>query len=339
MQLRKKLLIFMFVFFTGTAVFSLTLKIGSLAPKNSPWDKTLNEIAVEWKRVSAGRIQLKIYPGGITGNEEDTLRKMKVGALDGMVVSTMGLNKISNDLFVLSLPFLIRDEEELDFVLEKIDVTYNEIMTDKGYKLVGLTKAGWMNIFSRDPVFYPADLENQKLGFTSGEVVLTKILKDLGFHIVPSDSIDWLSSLQSGRSDALLLSSLLATAYQIFPIANNMLNFPISPLLGAIVFSERSWKKIPEIYHQDFLDITKDRIIVLNQESVELEKTALKVMIDNGLTVNPSNNSIAEAWAKVVKDLYEEDEDIIGSMVSRTIYNEVVSYIKEYRNNFNNNAN
>ena len=177
MYFRKNLLVLILLIFSATMISSITLKIGSVAPRNSPWDKTLNEIAAEWERISGGSVKLKIYPGGITGTEDDTLRKVRVSALDGMVASTLGLNKISPDLFILSLPLLIKDEGELRYVMDKMNDTYQELMKNKGFKLIGWTKAGWMNIFSRDPVYYPGDLEKQKLGFTTGEVILTRILK------------------------------------------------------------------------------------------------------------------------------------------------------------------
>ena len=89
MYFRKNLLVIIFMFFSVTTLFTLTLKIGSIAPRNSPWDKALKEIAAEWERISGGRIQMKIYPGGITGTEGDSIRKVRVGALDGTVLSTM----------------------------------------------------------------------------------------------------------------------------------------------------------------------------------------------------------------------------------------------------------
>jgi len=338
MHMRNKVLVFLIILFSSSGVYSLTLKVGSLAPRNSPWDKTLHEIAEEWKDISNGRIKLKIYPGGITGNEEDTLRKLRVGALDGMVASTMGLNKISSDLFAISLPLLIRNEGELKYVMDKIHPTFSTVMEDKGFKLVGWTNAGWMNIFSRDPVYYPTDLEHQKLGFTTGEVVLTKILKNMGFHIVPADAIDWLAGLQSGRTDALLISSLIAAAYQVFPIADNMLDFPISPLLGAIVFSERSWKKIPQEYRQGFIDITNEKIVSMDKASKDLNEKALRVMLDKGLTVNSVDDEQRDAWLKVVNTLYNQ-QGIIGSLVSRNIYNEIILYIDDYRKTSSNDEN
>ncbi len=330
MFFRNNLLIIIYFFFSVAMIFSLTLKIGSVAPRDSPWDKTLHEIAAEWKRISNGSVQLKIYPGGITGTEDDTLRKLRVGALDGMVASTLGLNKISPDLFILSLPLLIRDDNELSYVMEKMDNTYQDIMNNKGFQLVGWTKAGWMNIFSRDPVYYPKDLEKQKLGFTTGEIILTKILKELGFHLVPGDSIDWLSGLQSGRTDALILSNLVAAAFQVFPIADNMLDFPLAPLVGGIILSERSWKKIPEKYRKEFLDAAKRQIVLLDVEARELEEKALQVMVEYGLTINPAKENVIESWKTIINKVYEND-GLIGSIISRDVYNEAVSYSKEYR--------
>jgi len=330
MQYRKSFLFLALVLISSTAAFSITLKIGSLAPRNSPWDKSLNEIAAEWNRISNGSVQLKIYPGGITGNEDDTLRKIRFGALDGMVVSTMGLNKISLDLFTLSLPFLIKNEGELNYVMEKMQNRYMDILSEKGFELISWTKAGWMNIFSRDPVYYPEDLEQQKLSFTTGEEVLIKILKDLGFYVVPEDSIDWLSGLQSGRTDALILSPLVAAVFQVFPIADNMLDFQIAPLLGAIVFSKRSWRKIPEEYRQDFIDAANKKLMALDSESRELEEKALQVMLDYGLKVNSANERAVDAWIELFNNLYAQ-EGIIGTMVSRDIFNELVHNLDEYR--------
>lgn len=311
-------------------LFSITIKVGSVAPRNSPWDKALNTISVRWAEISGGRVNLKIYPGGIAGAEADMLRKVKVGALDGAVLSSMGLNKISPDLLILTMPLIIKNKGELDYVMDKIGPTYEEIMHEKKFKLIGWTMAGWMKVFSRDPVRYPDDLKSQKLGFTSGEDVLVQILKNMGFHIVPSDSIDWLSSLQSGRVDALLISPLIAAAYQVFTLAANMLDYPISPLLGAIVLSDRSWKKIPAKYHDQFLEVVDEVVADLDIESRELEDKALRLLLDNGLTVQETTPEIDSSWTALIEDIYGKD-GVIGKVISRNVFEEVTGYTKEYR--------
>ncbi len=326
----KKVYILALMLLIISPLFSLTIKIGSVAPRNSPWDKALTNISGRWSEVSGGRVSLKIYPGGIAGTEADMLRKVKLGALDGAVLSSMGLNKISPDLLILTMPLVIKNKSELDYVMGKIEPTYEKIMQKKKFKLIGWTMAGWMKIFSRNPVKYPKDFMSQKLGFTSGEEVLIQILKDMGFRVIPSDTIDWLSSLQSGRIDALLISPLIAAVYQVFTIADNMLDYPISPLLGAIVFSDRAWRKIPAQYHDEFLSIVDQEVKKLDQSSQELEKKSLQLLLDHGLKITKATPEIDAAWTTLIENFYKK-EGIIGTVISRDVFDEATGYAKEYR--------
>ena len=59
-------------------IAALTIKLGSLAPVGSPWDNALRELAAEWQKISRGRVNMKIYPGGIAGDEPDMLRKIRI---------------------------------------------------------------------------------------------------------------------------------------------------------------------------------------------------------------------------------------------------------------------
>ena len=42
-------------------------------------------MANEWERLSNGSVQVKIYPGSIAGSEQDMIRKMRLGSLQGGV--------------------------------------------------------------------------------------------------------------------------------------------------------------------------------------------------------------------------------------------------------------
>ena len=76
------------------AAWGLTIKIGSLAPTGSPWDLSLRRIAAAWYQASNGTVEVKIYPGGIAGDEPDMIRKMRIGQLDSAGITVIGLNEI-----------------------------------------------------------------------------------------------------------------------------------------------------------------------------------------------------------------------------------------------------
>ena len=119
--MKIKLLFMLFIIaILISPLHSLTIKIGSIAPARSPWDKTLKKISREWKKISNGKIKLKIYPGGIAGSERAMIRKMKIGTLSGAFLSNIGLTSIYSDFYVLNIPLLIRSDKELEYVLKGI---------------------------------------------------------------------------------------------------------------------------------------------------------------------------------------------------------------------------
>jgi TRAP-type C4-dicarboxylate transport system substrate-binding protein len=64
-----------------------TFRIASLVPEGSSWMKILNAWNKTLKERTDGRLKLRFYPGGSQGDERDFVRKMRVGQLDGGVVT------------------------------------------------------------------------------------------------------------------------------------------------------------------------------------------------------------------------------------------------------------
>ncbi|HXV74234.1 MAG TPA: TRAP transporter substrate-binding protein DctP, partial [Sphingomonadales bacterium] len=67
--------------FIASPARAQTVKLGTLAPEGSVWYNVLRAMGEEWKRVSNGRVQLRIYPGGVAGDDADMVRKMRIGQL------------------------------------------------------------------------------------------------------------------------------------------------------------------------------------------------------------------------------------------------------------------
>ena len=45
------------------------IKLASVAPEASPWGRALNQLAVDWQRVSNGRVRVRVYHNAIAGDE------------------------------------------------------------------------------------------------------------------------------------------------------------------------------------------------------------------------------------------------------------------------------
>src|SRR5512137_3066615 len=66
-------------------------KIATLAPEGSSWIKTFQALNAEIMKKTGNRVQFKVYPGGVLGDETDMLRKMQIGQIHGAALTSGSL--------------------------------------------------------------------------------------------------------------------------------------------------------------------------------------------------------------------------------------------------------
>src|SRR4030067_3281119 len=69
---------------------NLVIKMATLAPEGSSWFNTFHALNTEVMKKSENKVQFKIYPGGILGDETDMLRKAKIGKFRGVPLPSPG---------------------------------------------------------------------------------------------------------------------------------------------------------------------------------------------------------------------------------------------------------
>ncbi len=93
--------------------------MATLAPEGSSWVKAFNALNAEVMKKSENKVQFKIYPGGVLGDETDMLRKTKIGQIQGVALTSAGLSSVFPEFDVLQVPFLFQKYEEVDYMLDE----------------------------------------------------------------------------------------------------------------------------------------------------------------------------------------------------------------------------
>ena len=304
------------------------LKIASIAPERSPWGKALERVAADWERLSNGTIEVKIFAGSVAGGEQDVIRKIRLGALQGGVFSNMGLAKIDPSLTVLSIPFLFHSREEFNAVFERMKPTLEKIIEAKGFQVVQWTLAGWVNFFTKGKVLDPDDLRKFKISVTADFPELEQVWKRMGYEVVTGDESTLLIQLQSGAASGAYLSPLFAASGQYFALVPHMFSPSLAPLIGGLVLSERAWAAIPAELHQPFLDAVAAAAKGLYDETMAIEADAIKMMKENKLVINDPPPGVLVKWHEAADRAVEK---LIGPVFSKELYDQVVGYVQEYR--------
>jgi TRAP-type C4-dicarboxylate transport system substrate-binding protein len=306
----------------------VVIKIASIAPGRSPWDKALERMAAEWERISNGAVEVKIFSGSIAGNEQDMIRKIRLGALQGGVFSNMGLAKIDHSLTVLSIPFLFHSREEFNAVFDRIKPSLEKTIEDKGFKVVLWTLAGWINFYTKGKVVDPDDLKKYKVSVTPDFPELEQVWKRMGYEVITGEASELLIQLQSGAASGAYLPPLLAASGQYFPLVPHMFAPSLAPLVGGLLLSDKAWASIPADLHAPFLEAVAAAARGLYEETMTLEDDAVKMMKDNGLIVNdPPPDKLAK-WREAANQAIDR---LIGPIFSKEMYDEIVRHLQEYR--------
>jgi TRAP-type C4-dicarboxylate transport system substrate-binding protein len=304
------------------------IKIASVAPENTPYGAALNRMAADWATATNGEVEVRIYHNGVAGSEEDIIRKIRLGQLQGGVLTSFGLNIITPEMLTLSTPFTIRNEGELDAVIDGLRPTLEQNIEEKGFVSIAWSKAGWIKIFSKQPVFVPSELKSQKLATNPSEPELTQAFKVMGFNVVNVNLNETLMALNSGMADALYSSPLMVGGLQAFGIAKNMATINICPFVGGMVLSRNAWRAIPDRYKATLMSINKRMEEELNASISGLEEESIRTMNSLGLVINTITPAQEEIW---YRETQAGVQSIIGTTFDRATYDQMMVILNDYR--------
>lgn len=295
--------IFIFLFFSAGAE-ALTVKMGTLAPEGSRWYDLLRKMSEEWNEASGGKVRIRIYAGGVAGDEPDMVRKMRIGQLQAAGITSMGLADIDPDLAILQVPFLFTDDRELDRALQRLSGRFEERLWERGFKVLAWLNAGWVRMFSQKPVVVPEDLNSMTMFVWGERSPMADAWKSKGIQVLTLSPTDIYPMLQAGKINAFSTTPIAALSFQWFALANNMADMNLGPLVGAMVIDRRTWEKIPGDLRPDLQRIAANYGRKMAEATRSYESEAISVMQSHGLVVNPISAESKAIWRKYAEEAY-----------------------------------
>ncbi|MBT4684601.1 MAG: TRAP transporter substrate-binding protein DctP [Candidatus Marinimicrobia bacterium] len=324
--MNKKHIIILLILTQLAFARKITIKMATLAPEGTDWHGMLVEMGQEWKKATKGRVQLRLYPGGVVGDERDMVRKMRIGQIHAAAISTEGLYEINPNFAAFYVPMLFRDLSDIQHVTDNLN---QELITgtyDKGFELLYLVDVGWGYWFGKKPIFTPNDLKSHKIFTWAGDFAWAEVWKKAGYNPVPLAMTDLLSGLQTGLIDALSTIPLYALAQQSFGITNHMLNMKWGILMAGIVIDNRTCNRISEKDRKAMKGIVnkiRDKHIEKNRYA---EENALNVMQKHGLQIHEPTPDQIKLWETEVKTMYPL---LRGNAINEDIFDKVIQIMEE----------
>jgi TRAP-type C4-dicarboxylate transport system substrate-binding protein len=286
----------------GARAESVMVKLGTMAPDGSPWHLLLQDMGESWSSETGGKVKVKIFPGGIQGNEGDVIRKMRIGQLQAGAVSIVGLRDIDPGPQALATPGMIDSEEELAYVYERVAPVWEKRLEEKGFIVLSWGDTGWGHIFAKRPIHGPKDLDGLKVMAWSGDPGAVEAWRMVGAQPVVISVTDMLPSLSTGMIDGFATAPLLAMTARWYEQTRYMPDVKWGRLAGATIMTTKAWEKIPEGSRAKLLATAREIGRKVNVEVAKMETDSITAMKKNGLEViEPSAAERAEWQATAEK--------------------------------------
>lgn len=316
------------IFLSVSSAQSASIKLAIIAPEGSAWANVMKEMGDELVKRTAGRWDLKLYAGGVSGDEKVVLKKMQIGQIDAAGFTGVGLGDIFPSIRVLELPFMFDSTAEVDYVVGKLMPDIQKGFADKGYEFLGWAEAGFVYIFSNKPIGGIGDMKGVKMWMWEGDPLAKKMYEVMEVVPVPLSIPDVLMALQTNMVNGVYAPPLGAIAMQWFSKTKYMSDVKLVNSIGAIVMTKQAFakmgpedqkilKELAEKYSKKLVDlIRKD-----NEKSIEVLKgSGIEVVKVDGKNKTDLVEKSKTVWSGLAGTLYSSD-----------LLNKTVGFVGEFR--------
>jgi TRAP-type C4-dicarboxylate transport system substrate-binding protein len=299
-----------------------TLKLGTLAPAESPWGQVFKVWRKGVEERSNGSLELQFFWNGQQGDEAAMVGKMRTGQLDGAAITAVGLGQIYKNVLVLQMPGLYRDWDKLDKARNAMKGSFDGEFDKAGFKVLGWGDVGKAHLMTKGfQVKTPNDLKHKNCYYLPGDPVAPMLYSLIG-DITPKQVAvtEILPSLTSGSINVVNAPALAAEQLQWSSRLDNI-NEQVSGIgIGALVFSSPKFKALPADAQNILAETGKvagEALTIRIRKEDDASFGRLKTRMT---TYSPSPAEQAE-WAKLFSDTRAK---LRGAVFNAAVFDEAV---------------
>lgn len=320
---RRPVFVFLFVaaalLAAPLALAQQVVKIATLAPDGSAWMRELRTAAAEVQSATAGRVQVKFYPGGVMGSDNVVIRKIRLGQLQGGVLTSSELATVYPDAQIYSMPFLFEDWDALARARVQVDPMLAKGFEARGYKLLTPANVGFAYLMSTRPLRNRADFQAAKLWIPQNDMIAERTFKAGGVSPILLPLGDVFTSLQTGLVDTVANTPAGAVVLQWHGKLKTMLDFRLSFVVGFVVMDLRAFNRIAPADQAAVLKAFRSAGQRVDATIRRDDAAALAAMRKQGLSVVPIDAAEAAHWRQIgarVTKAMEADGSITTPVLS-----------------------
>jgi TRAP-type C4-dicarboxylate transport system substrate-binding protein len=325
----KKLLITLLIVLFSLPLQAETLKIATVTPEGSQWMKDMRASAKEIEERTEGRVKVKYYGGGVMGNDQKVLSRIRLRSLQGGAFTPSALVSQYADLNLYGLPMVFDSEEEAAYARSRLDAQLSAGLEEAGWVNFGFAAGGFANLMSNTPITTLDDLKGKKVWIPEGDDISRESMEALSLTPVSLPLTDVLTGLQTGLIDIVAMSPVGALVLQWHTKVKYVTEIPLVYTLGFMAVDKRAFDKISDADQAIVREIMERTYRNFDEQNLVDNREAFQALLNAGIeSVAIDMNEYAK-----VRDALMKSNRQLGQQGAFTLelYDEMLRYVEEYR--------
>ena len=291
-----------------TSSHAIVIKIATLSPDGTSWMQKMRLGAKEIAERTNDRVKFKYYPGGVMGNENSILRKMRINQLQGAAVTSGALTSYYIDADIYGMPFLFNSANEVSYVRKHMDHLIIEGLEKNGLISFGLAESGFAYILSNTAIRSVNDLRQQK-AWIPDTTAARDAVKAFSFQPIPLPISDVLAGLQTSLVNTVAAPPIASIALQWHTQVKYLTDMPLLYGWGTLVIAKQTYNKLS---HQDqnIVQQVMSRIFKeIDQKNKQDNISALAVLKNQGIHFIKPDQQQHDEWKDLAKKANKQSVD------------------------------
>lgn len=300
------------------------LKFASANNKGHPQVMGMEKFAELVKEKSGGKIEVKLFPGGVLGGDVQTVSALQGGVVEMTVLNAGILAGNVKQYGAVDLPFLFNSGEEADKVMDgPFGTNLMKLLPDTG--LVGLAywELGFRNLTNdRHPVTKLEDIKGLKIRTIQSPIPI-ELFNSLGANAVPLPYTELYTALETGTVDgqenpaANILNAKFYEVQKYMTVTRHQYNPQI------VLISKKFWDGLNDEEKAVLQSAATEARDYQRKVSREQDAKAIEEIKGNGMEVSELSPEETQKLRDAVKPMIDKFSADIGPETVAELFKEL----------------
>ncbi len=277
-----------------------------------------------WKETK-GKLYVDFRPLSILGGEKDVINKLKFGAIQGMMSSSVAAANIAPELGIVNLPFVVSSFEKLDTFRNTPELwkPFRDAPLASGLQVVDFTGYGSYGWATTTPVSTLAEARKVNFRIAQAPVNIdTYKAWNLKFSVLPWPDVP--QALQTGVINGLDHTPIVCNISKKFTIAKYYTEINYAQGLYVHIINKKWLQKLPADLQKILLTIIKEESSAARKLTKEQQEQQVAAAKASGV----SFINLKEADMNTMKVDAEKVYETWGSKIGQDYLDNVKKVLK-----------